>query len=188
MNYEKHCKQILDLFRATGKDVPHENSNMGRAVRILQTICDSQSHSIPDFSGLYKGVPLQELRERQPDHEILNDVESDCADIFEAIEELETMIHESNHDYHFEFDGSYYRLIESSEENIWPIYCDEIEELVKDCYSIVLKLDEIPDFIAVSIDWEQTARNAYADGYGHHFSGYDGSEEEVAGFYIFRTN
>lgn len=26
------------------------------------------------------------------------------------------------------------------------------------------------------------------DGYGHHFSSYDGSEEEVGDYYIFRTN
>ena len=60
-----------------------------------------------------------------------------------------------------------------------------------DCYD--LKLDKIPDFIAVSIDWEQTTKNAYADGYGHTFAGYDGEEIEIIGnkgliYHAFRTN
>jgi len=29
---------------------------------------------------------------------------------------------------------------------------------------------------------------ASADGYGHHFNPYDGSEEEISDYYIFRTN
>lgn len=88
-----------------------------------------------------------------------------------------------------EFDGNEYRIIRESD--IWGIYRDEIENIVNDCYD--LKLDEVPDFIALSIDWEQTAKNAYVDGYGHTFSGYDGSEIEVSidnslEFYVFRIN
>ncbi len=42
--------------------------------------------------------------------------------------------------------------------------------------------------MTIEIDWEATARNTLADGYGHTFAGYDGEEHSAAGYYIFRTN
>ena len=106
----------------------------------------------------------------------------DTSEAREAIEALRNSMGED--DFTFDFDGNEYRLI--SESTIWSTYVAEIRNLVEDCYD--LKLDEVPDFIALSIDWEQTAKNAHADGYGHTFSGYDGSEYEAGGYYIFRTN
>jgi hypothetical protein len=106
----------------------------------------------------------------------------DCADAREAIETLRDHVGEA--DFNFEFDGNEYRIIKESA--IWEIYRDEIQNIVEDCY--YLHLHNIPDFVAFSIDWEETAKNAYADGYGHTFSGYDGSEAEAGGYYIFRTN
>lgn len=101
-----------------------------------------------------------------------------------AIEEIEQSVY-CQDDAYLSFDGNEYRIIRDSA--IWEIYRDEIESLVTDCYDI--NLDKIPNFIAVTIDWEQTARNAFADGYGHTFSGYDGSEYETDnGYWIFRTN
>lgn len=108
----------------------------------------------------------------------------DMDDAREAIETLRDSINQKKDDFTFDFDGNEYRII--SEDSIWDIYVEEIKQIVEDCYE--LNLDKIPDFIAVSVDWEKTAENAYADGYGHTFSGYDGSEEEAAGYYIFRTN
>jgi hypothetical protein len=103
----------------------------------------------------------------------------------EAREAIQTLTdHVGEDDFEFDLDGNTYRLI--SESDIWDIYVDAIKEIVEDCYN--LKLDNIPDFIAWSIDWEQTAKNAYADGYGHTFSTYDGSECGAGGYYIFRTN
>lgn len=87
-------------------------------------------------------------------------------------------------DFTLDFDGNEYRLID--EDAIWNIYRDEIQRIVEECYD--LKLDQIPEFIAFEIDWEETAENAYVDGYGHTFSSYDGSEENACGYYIFRTN
>ena len=87
-------------------------------------------------------------------------------------------------DFSFELDGNEYRII--SESEIWAIYVEEIKNIVNDCYD--LKLGQVPAFIALSIDWEETAKNAYVDGYGHTFSSYDGSECEAGGYYIFRTN
>ena len=86
-------------------------------------------------------------------------------------------------DFNFDFDGNEYRII--SEAVIWDIYVQEIKNIVTDCYD--LKLDSIPGFVAFNIDWEQTAQNAYSDGYGHTFSGYDGSEIEVNGYWVFRV-
>lgn len=106
----------------------------------------------------------------------------DITDARAAIETLRDKIGED--DFTFDFDGSEYRII--SESAIWNIYVEEIRQLVENCYD--LKLNNIPDFVAWSIDWEQTAKNAYADGYGHTFSNYDGSEYEAGGYYIFRTN
>lgn len=103
-------------------------------------------------------------------------------DAREAVETLRKKMGES--DFTFDFDGNEYRIIKESD--IWDIYVDAIKNTVEDCYE--LNLDKIPDFIAWSIDWEETAKNAYADGYGHTFSGYDGGECEAGGYYIFRTN
>ena len=178
MSYTSKNSEILSLFIATGKAVPTEDSDMGRAVQILQTICDSQSHTLPEVetSEGWQGQAAPE--------DIQNENIANFSDIFEALEELEGNI--GTADFALEFDGNEYRII--SESDIWEIYKDTIKEIVEDCYSDVLNLDKIPDFISISVDWEQTAKNAYADGYGHTFSGYDHSEEEAAGYYIFRTN
>lgn len=83
-------------------------------------------------------------------------------------------------DFTFDFDGNEYRII--SDDSIEIIYREEMEETIKDCYD----LSNIPDF--VEIDWDKTVDNCMQDGYGNHFSSYDGSEIECAGYYIFRTN
>lgn len=209
---------LLNLFRLSGIPIPHEDSNMGRAVSILQTIADEHGHSITDaddmaeemrnelcadgwqiFIGNAACDPYAECgRLHRADGGDLYSVLATAYGIanmsieepaeFEALRELESMIAEGLDDNNFEFDGNEYRLIKSDEDSIWPIYRDAIQRVVEDCYSDVLKLDKIPSFIAVSVDWEQTAKNAYADGYGHEFSSYDGSEYEAGGYYIFRTN
>lgn len=174
----KFNSEILALFSATGKEIPAENSNMGKAIQILQTICDSQSHTIPEIETVegWNG-------EASPE-DILQENISNFSDIFEAAEEIESHIGEDN--FTLEFDGNTYRIINESE--IWEIYKQEIQNTVQDYYD-VLKIDKIPTWIAFEIDWEQTAENCYyADGYGHTFSGYDGSEQNAAGYYIFRTN
>lgn len=178
MSYSTKNAEILALFVAVGKEVPTEDSNMGRAVQILQTICNSQDHTIPEIETVegWEG-------EAHPE-DIQNENISNFSDIFEALEELESNI--GTDDFTLDFDGNEYRLI--AESDIWSIYVDAIKETVEDCYSDCLNLDKVPSFIAVLIDWEQTALNAYADGYGCQFSSYDGSEEEAAGYYIFRTN
>jgi hypothetical protein len=175
MTFATRNAEILALFTATGKDIPHEDSDMGRAVEILQMICDSQSHTIPFPDDYDNDATLEENQEN---------VSEQVSDIFDALEELEANI--GTDDFTLDFDGNEYRLIKDSE--IWEIYVDAIKETVEDCYSDVINLDKMPSFIAVSIDWEKTAQNAYVDGYGHQFSGYDGSEEEAAGYWIFRVN
>jgi len=75
--------------------------------------------------------------------------------------------------------GGEYRLIHK--DDIFAIYTAEIIELIKDCYNL-----ELPDF--VEVDWGTTVNNCLADGYGHHFSSHDGSEEFAENYYIFRVN
>ena len=67
------------------------------------------------------------------------------------------------------------------EDVIEDIYFEETVEVIKDCYNI-----NTPKFI--EIDWKATVENCLQDGYGHHFSHYDGSEVYIDGWYIFRTN
>lgn len=105
-------------------------------------------------------------------------------DMDQAREAIKTLRDDLADDFTFYFEGNEYRIIADSA--IWDIYRDEIQNIVKECYD--LKLNDIPDFVAFEIDWEQTARNAYSDGYGHTFSSYDHSEIEARGYWIFRTN
>ena len=111
------------------------------------------------------------------------DEHNHSVDIQEVKEAIYNLRDNLTGDFNFDFDGNEYRII--SEGAIWDIYVQEIKNIVTDCYD--LKLDKIPDFVAFSIDWEQTARNAYSDGYGHTFSSYDGSGIEVNGYWVFRV-
>ena len=87
-------------------------------------------------------------------------------------------------DVYAELDGGEWRIIH--EDVIDDIATDEIKDLVQDCYLNGTDLDK---HWWIEIDWEQTARNCTtADGYGHHFSSYDGNEFELGGWYFFRVN
>lgn len=87
-------------------------------------------------------------------------------------------------DVHQELDGEEYRIIH--EDEIDDIATLEIKEIVQDCYLGGTDLDK---YWWIEIDWEKTANNCItADGYGHHFSSYDGSEYYHEGWYFFRTN
>lgn len=94
---------------------------------------------------------------------------------------------ESEDDFYQEIDGEEYRFIRDSE--IWDIYVEGIREITEDCYLGGANLDK---YWWIAIDWETTAENCHADGYGHHFSSYDGSEIEYdfddQSWWIFRTN
>jgi len=99
--------------------------------------------------------------------------------------ELDNKIYTKN-DFYIEIDSSEYRFINA--DAIWWIYQDELEQLIKDSY---LGGIELPYWL--EINWEQTCENVLnADGYGNHFSRYDGSELEFnlngENWYIFRTN
>ena len=83
-----------------------------------------------------------------------------------------------------ELDGTEWRIIH--EDDIDDIATEEIQEIVQDCYLNGTDLDK---HWWIAIDWEKTAKNCIdADGYGHHFSSYDGSEYYHEGWYFFRTN
>jgi hypothetical protein len=215
MPFEKDNQEILDLFKLNGKEIPHEDSDIGQAIAVLQTIADRYSFTIPDADGLADDVQteLESLgwtfypgTAASNPYAVKDDVTVDGNDklslianmitgehiepetdtgseVFDALDELEDKMN-SDDDFSFEFDGNEYRIIKDS--SIWEIYRDEIQSTVEECYD--LKLDNIPNFVAFAIDWEQTAKNAYVDGYGHTFSSYDGSEEQAGEWWIFRTN
>lgn len=123
---------------------------------------------------------LTEIREQV---DILKKIK-DVLDIahFESDELQELCDNLSGADFTIELDDAEYRFIHDAE--IEAIYKDSIRELVEECYLVGAK--EFPWWIA--IDWTQTAQNCFADGYGHHFSSYDGSELEIADYLVFRIN
>ena len=101
------------------------------------------------------------------------------------LDDLENEMSKSN-DFTIDLDGCQYRFI--SENTIEDTYHDEQMDLIKECF---LDGKDLPWWF--EIDWDKTIENVFnADGYGNHFSGYDGSEEtfgydgEV--WYVFRTN
>jgi len=105
----------------------------------------------------------------------------------EEVKEFEDQLNSEN-DFYIEIDGNEYRVIH--QETIWETFVEEIRQTVEDCYLGGIDLDK---FWWIELDWEKTAKNCLdADGYGHHFSGYDGSEFEYTfgeeDYYIFRTN
>lgn len=176
MSYENDCSEILDLFIATGKEAPHEDSNLGRAVQILQTICDAQH-------GSYIGS-LDIIQGAMTDDEYTENY-SNASELFEALDELEDHISDSDDDFNLNFDGNEYRII--AEPSIESIFRDTIENLIDECYPEV-KEALSRSWPVLTLDLDASVEAAMQDGYGHTFSGYDGSEEEAAGFYIFRTN
>ena len=70
-----------------------------------------------------------------------------------------------------------------SKSDIDDIYYNSTVDLIKDCYDLSDK--KIPSFI--EIDWDKTVQNCKVDGFGHHFSGWDGSEYETENYYIFKN-
>lgn len=194
---------IKAIYAACGKEYSTNNDTL-KAIDFISELID-ENHSLDepelfgfkvfDFSDYSKTCNtveeaqieyLEEAREARQEYEEEN--ESNYSQLFDAIDELESKLSDigGESDFYFEYDGNGYRII--SESAIWDIYVEEIQRIVEDCYSDVLRLDDIPSFIEFSIDWEATAKNAYADGYGHTFSGYDGSELEIGDYYVFRTN
>jgi hypothetical protein len=90
---------------------------------------------------------------------------------------------ENNFDFNIDIDGNEYRFI--SENRIWDIYYDEQRDLIEEIY-----LPAIDKVWWIEIDWDKTIDNVFTDGYGHHFSTYDGSEEQIKFnnefYYIFK--
>lgn len=132
-----------------------------------------------DFSYTYAQILGGVFNTENHSSDLMEDTEL----IIETLKEISENVSD---DFNLEFDGNEYRIIHNL--NIWDIYVEEIKRTVEDCYE--LNLDKIPAFIAVSVDWEATAHNAHADGYGHTFAGYDGEETQSdnSDYWIFRTN
>ena len=102
----------------------------------------------------------------------------------DEIEEALSTLDENEDDFTIDFDGNEYRIIYDAQ--IWDTYVKTIKDVVNDSYD--LKLDKLPSFIAVDIDWDQTATNCFVDGYGHTFASYDGEELNSGDYWVFRVN
>jgi len=94
----------------------------------------------------------------------------------------------AENDFYWEADGAEYRIINA--DVIEEIHTEEVKEITQDCYLNGANLDK---YWWIAIDWEKTAENVrQADGYGHHFSSYDHSEQEFrldrVWYYVFRVN
>ena len=101
----------------------------------------------------------------------------------ETVKELMEKM-EDECDFYLTIDGEELRFI--AEDSIREIAQEEIWSMVEECYLTTGK-EGLPWWIA--IDQDKTVQNCIdADGYGHHFSGYDGNEYETGDWYIFRTN
>jgi hypothetical protein len=174
-------KTIQNIYSSCNLDLSAINLE---AIDIIVEILDNHDHSLSEPSEFIKDTGKWDSEEGMQEalQEYQEEMQSDYSELIEALNELNGKIGED--DFYFEYDGAEYRII--LESSIWDIYVETIKDIVNDCYDI--KLDNIPDFVAWEIDWEQTAKNAYVDGYGHTLSGYDGSELETINYYIFRTN
>jgi hypothetical protein len=94
----------------------------------------------------------------------------------------------TDNEFYWGADGAEYRII--SEDVIEEIHTEEVKEQTIDCYLNGTNLDKL---WWIAIDWEETARNVReSDGYGHHFSHYDHSEQEFrldrVWYHVFRVN
>lgn len=198
--FERQNSELLAVLQACGIETPYIDSDKGQAIAILQSIID-EHHSLDDveefifpefqewinlqiesIKDLYNIEDYQEA-EKEAFQEWQEENQATFSEVLEALETLESKLGED--DFYFEFDGNEYRLIEDSA--IWEISRDEIQRIVEECYE--LNLDKVPSFVALSIDWEQTAANAFVDGYAHNFSSYDGETDiEVGGYHVFYIN
>jgi len=97
----------------------------------------------------------------------------------ELIEEIDGL----NFDWfdYINIDGWEYRVI--PENLIEGIFEDSCIVLFDDCF-----LPDVPDNLKCYIDYDKFIRDCSFYWYGQHFSGYDGSEIEGEGLYLFRNN
>lgn len=146
-------------------------------VELINGIIRHGNHSHNEYS--FQEFSDMRLLNALEQTETIEDFDVELIELYDDIESKA-----ATDDFYIEFDGNEYRII--TNHAIWGIYVKSIKETVPECYE--LNLDKIPTFAAVSIDWEQTAENAFADGYGHTFAVYDGEDSEAGGCWIFRTN
>lgn len=112
----------------------------------------------------------------------------DALDVTPTQEELENLLKKIDDevDFYIELDGKEYRFIQA--DYIDDIYFESQMELIKECY---FPKENLPWWI--EINWEKTIENVLnTDGFGNHFSSYDGSEVTIDynndAYYIFRIN
>ena len=107
---------------------------------------------------------------------ILGIVSFDSKELQELCDNLGTA------DFHIALNGAEYRFIHETE--IEDIFAESVQEMIEGCYGI----GDLPGIISCHIDWDGIVQDCMVDGYGHHFSTYNGSVYNAGEYYIFRTN
>ena len=90
-------------------------------------------------------------------------------------------------DFAVELSDGEYRIIH--DDAIEDIFDSEIRQIADDCYDIEnIKKNMGNVGIYFTFDYDSFVKDCRMDGYGHHFSSYDESEESVGPWNIFRVN
>lgn len=90
-------------------------------------------------------------------------------------------------DFFTDTDEGEYRFIHK--DAIDEIFREEIEQLADDCYNLKRMKKQMGNLAKYfNFDYDKFVEDAKMDGFGHHFSSYDGSEYENADWYMFRLN
>lgn len=113
----------------------------------------------------------------------ISDIRTDARAILEAFANAY-----DDSDFTVDFGRIEYRII--SDDKIEAIHRREIEEQVDDCYDLA-KVRKAMGGVGMYLTFDYDALASAArisDGYGHHFSSYDGEELEVGNYHIFRVN
>lgn len=113
----------------------------------------------------------------------VSDLREAARTILEAFENAE-----DSSDFTVDFGNIEYRIIH--DDAIETIHRASIAEMVDDCYDLEGMKRKMGNLAAyMEFDYDSFARDCrMSDGYGHHFSSYDGEEIEVENWHIFRTN
>ena len=109
-------------------------------------------------------------------------IREDARAIIEAYE-----AYEDQEDFTVELNEGEYRIIH--DDAIEDIFDSEIRQLADDCYEIKdikKKMGGVGMYF--TFDYDSFVKDCRTDGYGYHFSSYNGSEESVGPWNIFRVN
>lgn len=172
-----------------------------KAQTLSQLICTLESANTEAKAILDPAISLLIAKQYNKDNKIgFLEAMSTAQDILECLqdddgEELSEDDYEilignlqaGNEDFTIEVEGTgtEYRVIH--EDSIEAIWKEELKSSAEECNPKLFKQAE-GILRYMTFDWDAFYSDAHHDGYGHHFSSYDSSEENTTNHYIFRIN